>query len=131
MLLAKKLGIDDLLVSIWISALNTVLSYWLAPKIKNRLLSNPIILSVLMYLLTLAYFQFTNQLGVATNKILGLDKIFLGQTLGLLAIIGGNSVYSYFKAKNGGKALFPYSKVVFPFGTTLLITLVFKLAFQL
>ena len=36
MLLAKKLGVDDLLVSIWISALNTAIAFWLAPKLKIK-----------------------------------------------------------------------------------------------
>lgn len=33
MLIAKKLGIDDFLVSIWISALNTAIAFYLADKI--------------------------------------------------------------------------------------------------
>jgi hypothetical protein len=131
MFLAQRLGIDDLLVSIWISALNTAISFYLAPKLKIKFLNKPIILSILLYLTTIAYFQFTNQLGVSTNKILGMDKIFLGQTIGLLAMFAGNYLYSYSKTKNDNKALFPYSKVVFPVGMVLLITLIFKLSFNL
>ena len=36
MLIAKKLGIDDFLISIWISALNTAIAFWLAPKLKIK-----------------------------------------------------------------------------------------------
>ncbi|HAP37300.1 hypothetical protein A2574_02430 [Candidatus Shapirobacteria bacterium RIFOXYD1_FULL_38_32] len=139
MFLAQRLGIDDLLVSIWISALNTAIAFYLAPKInsgvrRNKILqifANPWILSILLYLTTILYFQFTNQLGVSTNKLLGFDKIFLGQTIGLLTMFAGNYLYSYFKTKNGNKALFPYSKVVFPVGMVLLITLIFKFSFNL
>lgn len=131
MLIAKKLGIDDLLVSIWISALDTAISYWLAPKMKYRLLKNPVILSLVMYALTLFYFQFTDQIGHAANKVLGVDKILLGMTLGLVFMIVGNMVYFYSKKKNGDKALFPYSKVVFPVGSILIITLIFKFVFNL
>ncbi|HEX8923900.1 MAG TPA: hypothetical protein VF828_04155, partial [Patescibacteria group bacterium] len=95
MLLAKKLGIDDLLVSIWISALDTAISYWLAAKFKNRLLRNPVLLSLIMYALTLFYFQFTEQLGHPANKILGLDKVLVGMTIGLFAMVFGNFIYSY------------------------------------
>ena len=63
MLIAKKLGIDDLLVSIWISALNTAISFWLASKFKNKFLQNPWLLSSIILGLTLFYFQFTGQIG--------------------------------------------------------------------
>jgi len=136
MLLAQKLGIDDLLVSVWISALNTVIAFWLAPKIrpKNKLfrfISNPVILSFLLLITTLFYFYFTDQIGVTSNRILGVDKILLGNILGFLAILVGNHLYLLAKRRNHNKAIFPYSKVVFPFGLTLLITLVLKFAFNL
>ena len=131
MLLAKKLGVDDLLVAIWISALNTAISYWAAFKIKIKLLNNPFILSVLMYLTTLIYFNFTDQLLVPSNTVLGIDKILLGMTFGMLSLIIGYFVYNFARSKNNGKALFPYSKVVFPVGTVLLTTLIFKLTFNL
>jgi len=133
MLLAKKLGIDDLLVSIWISALNTALAFWLAPKLKNdklklRFLANPIILSLILLLTTLAYFVFTSQAGGA--KILGINKIVLGQTLGFFTMLVGNLSYQFVKKKLG-KTPFPYAKVVFPVGLTLLTTLIFKFSFNL
>ena len=131
MLLAKKLGIDDLLVSIWISALNTAISFWIASKFKNRLLQNPLLLSLLMYGLTIAYFQFSGQMGHLNNRLLGIDKIFLGQTLGLVAMVSGNIIYLVTKKNNGGKALVPSSKVVFPVVIVILITSIFKFAFNL
>lgn len=131
MLLAQKLGIDDLLVSIWISALNTAISFWLAPKLKLKLMKNPVILSLIMFGLTIFYFQFTNQLGVTTNRLLGVDKILLGQTLGLLAMFLGNFIYAFTKKNNGGKTIFPYAKVAFPVGFVLLLTLIFKFSFNL
>jgi len=131
MLLAKKLGIDDLLVSIWISALNTAISFWLAPKIKIRFLNNPVVLSLLMFALTLIYFQFTDQLGHSSNQVLGIDKIIFGQTIGLIVMFLGNFLYFYTKKNNKNKAIFPYSKVIFPVGLVMLTTIIFKLAFNL
>lgn len=131
MLLAKKLGIDDLLVSIWISALNTAIAFWLASKIKTKFLKNPYLLSFLFLALTLVYFRFTDQIGHLRNTLFGIDKIILGQILGLIAMFTGNFLYSYLKKHNGNRALFPYSKVVFPVSLVLIITLVFKLAFNL
>lgn len=131
MLIAKKLGIDDFLVSIWISALNTAISFWLAPKLKLKLLKNPWFLSFIMLGLTLSYFQFTDQIGSTSNQLLGIDKIIFGQSLGLLVMFIGNFIYGFTKYKNGNKTLFPYAKVVFPVGLVLITTLVFKLIFKL
>jgi len=131
MFLAKKLGIDDLLVSIWISGLNTVIAYWLAPKIKIKFLKKRVVLSLILFLTTLAYFQFTGQLGVVDNRLLGIDKIILGQIVGLLMIIAGNIIYADTKAKNHHRALFLYAKVIFPVGLLLLATLIFKFGFNL
>ncbi len=131
MFLAKKLGIDDFLVSLWISALNTAISFWLAPKIKNRILSSPIILSLLMLGLTLFYFIYTGQIGSNINKILGLDKIIFGQSLGLLIMFLGIFIDRFSRKLNNGKILFPYQKVVFPVGSLIIFTLLFKLIFKL
>lgn len=131
MLLAKKLGIDDLLVSIWISALNTAIAFYLAPKIKYRLLNNPWLLSFLLFATTLIYFKTTGQLMHPKNQLLGLDKIIFGQTVGMIAMFIGNFIYGFTKYKNSGKAIFPYSKVIFPVGIVLIITLAFKFGFSL
>lgn len=131
MLIAKKLGIDDLLVSIWISALNTAIAFWLAPKFKLKLLRNSYFLSSLFLSFTLFYFKFTDQIGLPSNTILGIDKIFLGQITGLLSMFLGNFLYTFSKVKNHHRALFPYSKVVIPVSVVLVITLIFKFIFKL
>ena len=131
MFLAQKLGVDDFLVSLWISALNTAISFWLAPKIKNRILGSPIIFSLLMFGLTIFYFISTDQTGSPTNQIFGLDKIIFGQILGLFIMFLGIFIDRHSRKLNGGKILFPYQKVVFPVGTLLIFTLLFKLIFKL
>jgi len=131
MILAKKLGIDDFLVSLWISGLNTAISFWLASKIKNRVLGNPVILSVLMLGLTLSYFILTNQTGSVGNQLLGIDKLIFGQSLGLFIWLLGIFIDRKSRVLNGGKILFPYQKVVFPISILIILTLLFKLLFKL
>jgi hypothetical protein len=131
MFLAQKLGVDDFLVSLWISGLNTAISFWLAPKIKNRILGSPIVFSLLMLGFTLFYFVSTNQTGYPTNKILGLDKIIFGQSLGLLIMFLGIFIDRHSRKLNDGKILFPYQKVIFPVGTLIVFTLLIKLIFKL
>ncbi len=103
----------------------------MATKIKHRIFGSPIILSILMYLLTLSYFIFTRQTGSANNQILGVDKIILGQTLGLLIWGLGIFIDRRSRALNGGKILFKFQKVIFPVGTLIIFTLIFKLIFKL
>lgn len=131
MLLAKKLNIDDFLVALWISGLNTAISFWLATKFKNKFLKNPIILSLIMLGLTLFYFIYTDQTGVLNNKLLGLDKIIFGQILGFFIWLLGIFIDHKSRKINGGKILFPYQKVVFPIGILIIFTLLFKLLFKL
>lgn len=131
MFLAKKLGVDDFLVSLWISGLNTAISFWLAPKIKNKILGNSVVLSILMLGLTLSYFIFSDQTGSPNNKVIGLDKLIFGQSLGLLIMFLGIFIDRYSRKLNGGKILFQYQKVVFPVGFLIIFTLLFKLIFKL
>jgi hypothetical protein len=131
MFLADRLGIDDFLVSLWISGLNVAISFWLAPKIKNRFFGNPVILSFLMYGLTLSYFIFTQQTGSQFNKILGLDKIIFGQTIGLFIWFLGIFIDRHSRRLNGGKILFPYQKVIFPISLLIILTFLFKFIFKL
>lgn len=131
MFLAKQLGVDDFLVSLWISALNTAISFWLAPKIKNKILGSPIVFSLLMLGFTLFYFNYTKEIGVAGNQILGLDKIVFGQSLGLLIMFLGIFIDRKSRKLNGDKILFQYQKVIFPVGLLIISTLLFKLLFKL
>jgi len=130
MLIAKKLGIDDLLVSVWISALNVAISFWLAPKVKIKYLRNPHLFAFLTLAATLIYFRFTDQIGNSSNRVLGIDKIILGQILGLLIMAIANHSYLYIK-KRLGRTPFLYAKVVFPLVSVLFLTLALKLVFNL
>ena len=130
MLLARKMGIDDLLVSIWIGAVNVAISFWLADKIKTKfkILKNPYFMTALMLAITLYYFFFTSQVTSVSGPVLGLDKILAGNLFGTVSMIAGNQIYQSTKSKLGHTP-FPYAKVVFPILLVLLVTIFSKLAF--
>jgi len=130
MLIAQKLGVDDLLASIWISALNVAISFWLASVIKQKFLKNGYLLTAITLLLTLIYFKVTDQIGAPNNQLFGIDKIIFGQVVGTITMITGNNFYQFVKAKLG-HAPFPYAKVVFPLFIVLFVTILFKLIFKL
>ncbi|MFA6250524.1 MAG: hypothetical protein WC686_03420 [Candidatus Shapirobacteria bacterium] len=130
MLLAKKFGVDDLLVSIWISGLNTAIAFWLSSKMKSTILKNGHFLSLAFLVTTLAYFQFTGQLGSPLNRFFGIDKIIFGQIIGVITMLVANHGYSYVKTRLG-RAPFPYAKVAFPLSSLVFITLILKFVFKL
>jgi len=119
LLIAKKLGIDDLLVSIWISGLNTSIAFYLSTKIKNKILKNPYIWSFLFYLSTYIYLFLTHQIGVSTNKFMGVDKINFGMTIGLIVTLYANII-------SNKRKLFDYQKVIIPIIFLVITTVIFK-----
>jgi hypothetical protein len=123
--IAKKLGIDDLLVSIWLSSLNTALAFWFASFMKNKILKNGFGWTIAFYILTVGTLFFTKQIGVRYNTLLGIDKTFLGITLGSIISLGAIMVDRIMRLKNKGKVLFPYQKVIIPLVTLTLTTLIF------
>src|SRR3989339_1713084 len=108
LLIAKKLGIDDLLVSIWISGLNTAIAFFLAAKIKNKLFNSPYLWTVVFYISTLFYLSYTKQLGHPGNSYLGIDKVFFGMTLGMMTFFLANFTDKFIRMKNRGKKLFNF-----------------------
>jgi hypothetical protein len=84
-----------------------------------------------MFIFTLFYFNYTNQIGSVNNNLLGLDKIIFGQSLGLLIMFFGIFVDRYSRKLHNGKILFYYQKVIFPIGFLIFFTLLFKLIFNL
>jgi len=127
LLIAKKLGIDDLLVSLWISGLNTAIAFWLASKVKTRIINNPLLWSLGFYLLTLVYLIFSKQIGHKGNVFLGIDKVIFGMTVGLFLSLAAIFTDRFLRYKNKGKVFFYYQKVAIPLTFLLTGTIIFKL----
>lgn len=126
--LAEKLGIDDLIVSIWIGALVTAFAIALADKFKKIKLPQPeISWSVIFYFLTLATLQLQGKLNNPYCKIWGVCKILLGVTLGTVFLGAGTLLDKWLRTKNKGKAFFPFQKAVLPVVVVLLTSLIFYL----
>ncbi len=123
--IAKKLGIDDLLVSIWLSSLNTAIAFWFASFMKNKLLKNGLGWTVGFFILTVGTLLVTKQIGYRLNTFLGFDKVLVGLSVGSIVSLGAIAFERMIKKKNNGKVLFPYQKVVIPFGILIIVTLFF------
>lgn len=125
LLIAKKLGIDDLLVSIWLSSLNTAIAFWLVTRIKKKILNSGYLWSVAFYVLTIVYVVLTKQTGPARNVFLGINKVIFGLTVGLIISVASILFDKFLRSKNKGKVLFPYQKVVVPLVILIFTTIIF------
>lgn len=131
LLLAKKLGIDDLLVSIWLSALNTALAFWFVTRIKKKILNNGYLWTLILFITTLIYVITTKQVGHLRNTFFGIDKIIFGLVAGMVISLGAILLDKFLRSRNNGKVFFPYQKVITPIAflslTTLIISLLLKI----
>jgi hypothetical protein len=125
LLIAEKLGIDPLLVSIWISGLNTALAFYFASFIKRKPFNHPYLWSFLFFITTVFYLWYTEQAFLGIN-FWGIDKSLFGLSLGLLTFFLSRMADSYLRFTHQGHVAFPYQKVILPFIFLLIVTLWFK-----
>ena len=126
LILAEKLGIDTLLVSIWIAGLNTAISFMIADKIKKPgIWKNGYLWSLIFLATALGYVYWTGQAGVG-NNLWGIDKSVLGMSLGTGLFFGAVQLDKFIRSKREGKVLFYYQKVIIPLVSLLLTTIVFN-----
>ncbi len=121
--IAKKLGIDDLLTALWISGLNTAISFWFVSFIKKpKFLKNPLIWTAIMFASTLFYFASTKQMFHKNNTFLHIDKVLVGLVVGMLVWLLGIILDKLIRKHNNGKVLFFYQKVIVPLAILLATT---------
>jgi hypothetical protein len=116
--LSRLLGIDDVVISLWIGAFILSFSFitidWIEkkwPKLKIKRFSIPVI--VLMYLLVLVPLKMNGSIGLPGIILWGIDKIVLGVIIGSIVFLFGAWTDKK-ERKIKGKQLFKFQKVVFP-----------------
>ena len=144
LLIAEWLGVDDLLVAIWIMGLMCATSFWWAgwlnKKLSKRrsadeaevaeaaekvsggklLLTNGYLWSILMLLLTMSYFVWKEKLGF--NYLWGIDRLILGSIMGMAVFFLSQVIEKILRRRNKGKAYFPFQKVIIPISGLLVVT---------
>jgi len=125
LLLAEKLKIDSFLISIWISALNTAVAYYMVTKFKKPILKSGYFWSILFYLFTVIYLDYSHQMK-GINSIFGIDRSLLGLSVGLILSILSINIDQLIKKLNKGKVLFYYQKVIIPLIILIIATFFFK-----
>lgn len=125
--IAKKLGIDDLLVSIWLSGLNSAIAFWIASTMKRKLLNNGLLWSLGFYIMTLLYLVLSKQVGHKGNLFLGIDKVVFGMTVGFIVFFIASFIDKFIRKINGGKVIIYYQKVIIPLLFLTVVTVFFKI----
>ncbi len=126
LIIAKKLGVDNLLVSLWISGLNTAFAFWFATSFKKKYLRSGILWSFFLFLTTLIYLIVSKQTGMKGNTFLGMDKTLFGIVFGYIQSLAAIGLDRFLRSKNKGKVFFSYQKVIVPFVLLLITTGLFS-----
>lgn len=129
----RMLGVKDVLTGIWAGGLTMSLIGWTANYMKKHNVRNAFwyLLNVLVYisLLFSVYFVPAGHPIVKwwDNCMWGIDQFLLGTFVGSVTFILMELWYLRIKRNNGGHALFPFQKVVMPFGGLAIMTGIFWL----
>jgi len=123
LVIAEKLGVDDLIAALWIGALMTAFAFWAAEKFKRIKLPKPeISWPILFYLMTLGVLKIQGKINNPYCKIWGICKIWLGLTVGTIVFWLGVLMDKFLRRRNNGKAFFPFQKVIIPLAAVILMS---------
>lgn len=126
--ISRSLGIDDTISGVWIGAVIVSISMWTINWFKKKNINFKFrgILTFLGYVLIgVVPLYFIKGVWHPNNTILGINKLGLGIVVGMIVFYGSERLYEWMKEKNGGKAHFPFEKVVLPLVLLLVVSFIF------
>ncbi|MFA6047274.1 MAG: hypothetical protein WCV59_04180 [Parcubacteria group bacterium] len=120
--LAEEFGVDDVIIGLWVGGLTVSLISWTLDWFSRKnikffqMKAVTIIVYFLMIIVPLFFIKIKGYpiVGKELNKMWGIDKMLLGIAIGCILFFSGAEYYEYLKKKNGGRAYFPFQKVVMP-----------------
>lgn len=131
---SRSLGIDDVIVGLWIGGFLVSSSMWLFEWLKGKKIVKKgaekwwaLGVAILMYTLVLVPLKFTAIIGHPLNTMLGIDKIVFGIILGSVVFFTAGRLHFYLKRQNRDKGYIPYQKVILPVGALWLTTIILYL----
>ena len=131
---SRFLGIDDVIVGLWIGGLLVSSSMWLFEWLKGKKVVKKeskkwlaLGVAILMYALVLVPLKFTGIIGHPFNTMMGIDKVVFGIVLGSIVFFSAGKLHFYLKRLNREKVYIPYQKVILPVGALWLTTIILYL----
>jgi hypothetical protein len=133
--LSRWLGIDDTITGLWIGGLIVSLIIWTLGWLEKkniRFRGRWVLVVFLYYAVVVLPLYFKGFIGHPQNSLfcwcgLHWDKLLVGIALGSLGFYAGAKWYFYLKEKHGGRAYFPFQKVVMPVLPLVILTIIFYL----
>ena len=128
--LSRWLGIDDVVSSVWVGAFLVAVISWTLSFMKKRgwsFTDDGIVVTLAYLVLTIIPLYYAGIMGHPLNQIWGIDKIILGSIVGATALFLSHWLHSYIKKTNNGKSFFPYQRVVVPFASLALTSILLYL----
>ncbi len=129
----RMLGVKDVITGIWAGGLTVSLIGWTANYMRRRNVKGWFwyLLNAVVYIALLAGVYFFPRANPIVkwweNCMWGIDQFLLGSLVGAITFILMEIWYMRIKRNNGGHALFPFQKVVMPFGGLVVMTVIFWL----
>jgi len=126
--LSRYFGVDDTLSGIWIGGLLMSLSIWTVNWLKSKkwnFKGSITVIALAYYAMVIIPLYTAGLVGHPFNTLWGVDKLMVGVVAGTIIFTIATVAYAYVKNKNGGKAHFPFEKVVFPIGALAILSVIF------
>lgn len=115
--IARNLGVDDSVVGVWAGAFLALLGYWLIlwfdKKGWNFKGRNLLLMIISIGSIGFVYIAQIKYQPIAI-LVFYLDPFLFSTLVGALVLIYSSAFYQWMKARNGGRAHFPFEKVAVP-----------------
>lgn len=116
--IARKIGLDDNIVGLWAGGFLALMGYWMIIWFEARKLNfwgrNFILISSSVAMIGFMYISELDYSPVNILYVLYLDSFLFSTILGALIVVYTSKLYQFMKARNNGRAHFPFEKVVLP-----------------
>lgn len=127
--IARRLGVDDCVVGVWAGAFLALLGFWLIKWFDKKGWNfwGRDFISVWGSVAMIG-FMYVSHLQYTPKPILifFIDPFLFSTIVGALGFIWSSEFYQWMKARNGGRAHFPFEKVVLPVAVLIILSLIFN-----
>jgi DMSO reductase anchor subunit len=127
--LARYWGVDDSVVGVWSGAFLALLGYWMIlwfdKKKWNFKGRNFLLIALSVSMICFMYIKKMVYSPEVILWILYIDPFLFSVILGAVVFIYASLFYQWMKAGNGGRAHFPFEKVVVPVAALVMLSIYF------
>lgn len=126
--LSRWLKISDAITGLWIGGFVVSMIAWTISWLNKKEIKfkgRKIIAVLLYYAIVIIPLYYKGIIGSGANIVCGCDKLLFGIIIGSIAFFAGNIYYRHLKQKNGGRAHFPFQKVLMSALPLAILSLIF------